>query len=192
MASSYIYVLREIGDNEVRYVGQSQSPRHRFYSYANGSDIENLKDGNPRRAWLSKILTDGGGFEMEVIEECSLSVITRRETYWLAHYKALGHRVTNTCSPGNSASMQMNSFKRKGDFGPEWFTATSILYQHKNAKLKSRKIATSLQKAVDIGRGATKRQAIDEIRQEVKELRSDVDAIKALLSLICVKVGVDA
>lgn len=61
-------------------------------------------------------------------------------------------------------------------------------------------------KAIDIGRGATKRQAIDEIRQEVKDLRgdldsmrsdldsmrNDVDSIKAILRLICEKVGVNA
>ena len=46
-------------------------------------------------------------------------------------------------------------------------------------------------KAIDIGRGATKRQAIDEIRQEVKDLRNDVDSIKVILGLICEKVGVN-
>lgn len=45
-------------------------------------------------------------------------------------------------------------------------------------------------KAIDIGRGATKRQAIEDIRQEVKDLRTDVDAIKIILGLICEKVGV--
>lgn len=47
-------------------------------------------------------------------------------------------------------------------------------------------------KSIDIGRGATKRQAIDEIRQEVKDLRGDVDSIKEILGLICEKVGVNA
>ena len=45
-------------------------------------------------------------------------------------------------------------------------------------------------KALDVGRGATKRQAIDEIRHEIKDLRADVDKIRELLALVCKKVGV--
>jgi hypothetical protein len=53
-------------------------------------------------------------------------------------------------------------------------------------------------KAIDIGRGSTKRQAIDEIRQDVKELRASDDAIRAtlveygaLLRLLCEKLSVE-
>ena len=46
-------------------------------------------------------------------------------------------------------------------------------------------------KAIDIGRGATKRQAIDDIRHEVRELRTEVEVIKNLIGVLCEKVGVN-
>jgi hypothetical protein len=59
-------------------------------------------------------------------------------------------------------------------------------------------------KAIDISAGNTKRQALDEIRSELKGLRTDqdetrndlkhlrteVDSIKSLLHILCEKVGV--
>lgn len=187
MSSSYIYVLRELGNAEVRYVGQTQSPQHRFYSYSNGSDIKNLRDSNLRKSWLSGLYSTGIGFDMEVIEECSLSIVTQREDYWMKYYRALGHRLTNMSQPGNSSSMQMNILKRSTKHDSVEIVAMSLIYRHAGLM--------SIGNDHPVGED----KSIDEIRQDVKELKASDDAIKstliehgALLRLLCEKLSVEA
>lgn len=180
MDTSYIYVLREAGSNEVRYVGQSQNPIRRFWSYTNGSDIKHLRDANPRKKWLSYVYANGIGLEMEVIEEAGLSIIVQRETHWIAHWLSLGHRLTNVSQPGKTSSFAMGAIRWAGELEHTEPVPMSLIYRHNGVESLGCTDANESQI----------RQEVSEVRRELSAQRSDIEAIKRVLTLICEKVGV--
>lgn len=87
-----------------------------------------------------------------------------------------------------AVQQQLTTYLSTDEQIEEWNTVKAHFGDMKDAAILRELIRG---KAIDVGRGATKRQAIDEIRQEVRDLRLDVDNIKALLVLLCERVGVN-
>jgi hypothetical protein len=88
----YIYALRECGSDEVRYVGQTDSPETRFRSHKRDGDIDSR---NFKSAWIGDVLARGSDIEMVHLEECSMDDSVERENLWIRHYRDAGHPLTN-------------------------------------------------------------------------------------------------
>lgn len=93
--AAYIYVLRESGCNEVRYVGQTTNPKSRKGQHCKQSPRW-LGVASPRRTWLVDARSRGVSVDFEIIEECNITNVFERESFWIEHYRRQGHRITNT------------------------------------------------------------------------------------------------
>ncbi len=85
----FIYVLKESGNDEVRYVGKTESPKARFGQHHRPYD-DSAKD-----KWIDRVYERGNIVEMEIIDECPEGQWREREHKWIEHYHNAGHRLTN-------------------------------------------------------------------------------------------------
>lgn len=92
----YIYVLREEGDSEVRYVGKTKNPRQRLISHLSPVST------SPKDKWVSSLIYDKNGnptktvrVVMDVIDECTDENSNFIELKWIKHYAERGDRLTN-------------------------------------------------------------------------------------------------
>lgn len=88
----YIYVLKEKGSDEVKYVGQTIDPHTRLSGHRNSAKIDST---NPKSAWIAEVHSRGGTVELEVIEECDFSDAGKREAFWMKYYRGKGVSLTN-------------------------------------------------------------------------------------------------
>ncbi|MDX2078988.1 MAG: GIY-YIG nuclease family protein [bacterium] len=87
----YIYALKEpLGDKAVRYVGQTASPKKRFFEHLrnNGVNAQKYK-------WISKLSSDGFIPMMEILETCNKENASEREAYWIRYYLELENDLVN-------------------------------------------------------------------------------------------------
>jgi hypothetical protein len=98
----YIYGLKEVDSDEIRYVGQSVDVKNRHRSHVKN---EENADEHPKVLWIENAKRRGVEIELVVLEECDLIAENEveREQYWIDHFSSQGHRLTNlkraTCSP---------------------------------------------------------------------------------------------
>ncbi len=90
----YIYGLREVGQTEIRYIGQSVNPRTRH----SGHITEKCSSKkNAKRLWIEDAISRGAKIEYITLEECkSTDDAVIREDFLINQYRELGHRLTNT------------------------------------------------------------------------------------------------
>lgn len=88
----YIYILRETGDPAIRYIGQTDNLSRRLAMHKQDS---RQPKGNLRSLWIADVLLRGSSIEISAIEECSIETAAERENYWIGHYRAAGHILTN-------------------------------------------------------------------------------------------------
>lgn len=95
----YIYVLKEEGNEEIRYVGQSIAPRGRLAGHL---ACLGTAETHARAQWIREAVSQGKQIHLEVIEECHVLKGAERELHWFNYYKNNGHRLTNQRKPGDT------------------------------------------------------------------------------------------
>jgi group I intron endonuclease len=96
--TTYIYILTDPRNGAVRYVGKSDDPERRYRRHL----TENGR--THRHNWIKQLVQLGLQPMMDVIESVPKTLWEEREIFWIAHYRALGHNLTNMCEGGNGAS----------------------------------------------------------------------------------------
>lgn len=96
--TTFIYVLIDPRDNEVRYVGKSNNPPQRLKEHLRQSKT------TYKGRWIAKLQECGLIPLMKIIEEVSFETWPERECYWIAYYRAQGCALTNTTEGGKGAS----------------------------------------------------------------------------------------
>ncbi len=89
-----IYVLIDPRDEEIRYVGKTKSPKRRL-----GSHLRD-RDDSYRTRWIGKLGRMGMVPRMQVIQEVPASFEAEAEKYWIAYFRAIGCRLTNSTDGG--------------------------------------------------------------------------------------------
>lgn len=89
----YIYALRETGQQAVKYVGQTNNLDSRLKQHLHTAKRRGV---NPRDIWIADVLSRNNSVEIELIEECDIDTVAERENYWIEHYRAKGHPLTNS------------------------------------------------------------------------------------------------
>lgn len=91
-----IYALTDPG-GEVRYVGKAVHLQRRY--------ARHLRDAGSlacwRGRWVKSLLDQGQRPGLLVLEECGEPAWAEAERRWIAHYRALGARLTNSCDGGD-------------------------------------------------------------------------------------------
>lgn len=100
----FIYGLREVGDDEIRYVGQSVNPAKRIRIHATCGDTD-LRDFNPRKVWINSVKAKKGGIEMIVLDKCALRDASAEEQKWVNLLLKHEHRLTNVNIAGMSTGV---------------------------------------------------------------------------------------
>lgn len=94
MTKIYIYGLREVGEIEIRYVGQSVDPHSRCKLHMRDTG---MLETNLKRLWIEDVIRRNVKVEYVILEECSsCDEAVIRENFWIDHYRETGHRLTNT------------------------------------------------------------------------------------------------
>jgi len=86
----YIYGLREVGLQEYRYAGKTDSPKSRFKGHCN-----NTFSGLKKCEWIKSVISRSAKLEMVIFEECDQANVKEREQYWIKRGLMLNHRLTN-------------------------------------------------------------------------------------------------
>lgn len=95
----HIYVLLEGWSDEVRYVGQTTRPKQRFRDHERATPLPG-EENSLKRAWVDEAHGRGVAIHMRTIETCTREKADEREAYWVEHYRAAGHRLTNSTEGG--------------------------------------------------------------------------------------------
>lgn len=93
----YIYVLSDPESGAVRYVGKTDSLRRRY-----GAHLSAAAKGaqTPSAEWIRDLLSRGLKPKFKVIETITVEDWEERETFWIAHFRALGDGLTNVAFGG--------------------------------------------------------------------------------------------
>lgn len=93
----FIYALRVLGDTEIRYIGQTQRPRPRYFSHLGNSRFCDPyhQRGNKISLWIDAALAAKSKIEMVIIDSCSKEESARREQYWIDHFRKAGCNLSN-------------------------------------------------------------------------------------------------
>lgn len=92
---AYIYALRENGSDEVRYVGQTVSPKSRLNAHQEDTP-KSSDDLNPKRCWVKSVNDSGGQVEMIILDKCDIADAVRVEQQWIDYYREQSTLLTNT------------------------------------------------------------------------------------------------
>ncbi|MES2265601.1 MAG: NUMOD3 domain-containing DNA-binding protein [Bacteroidota bacterium] len=93
----FIYTLSHPVTKEVRYVGQTNNLKVRFYGHISG--CKNRK--NHCQNWMYSIIVKGLRPFMEVLEECNIDDVDANEILYIALLKSWGFKLTNIESGGS-------------------------------------------------------------------------------------------
>jgi hypothetical protein len=96
----YIYVLKDPTTNEIRYVGQTNDLKRRYYRHLQVS--RDLKDTRHISNWIRSLSNKP---IMETIEICEESNRNERELYWIDYYSTNGCDLCNHSNGGNGAGI---------------------------------------------------------------------------------------
>lgn len=102
--STYIYILLDPKNGDVRYVGKSDNPNKRLKEH-----IKKCRNSvTYKNNWVLSLLNEGKTPLLEVIDDVPYDEWGFWETYYIDLYKSWGFKLTNT-APGGIG----------GDLGPE-------------------------------------------------------------------------
>lgn len=93
-----IYGLEDPRDNKMHYVGVTDDVFTRFMAH-----IQCSGNNFAKNAWMLSLRADNvlpRMIELERVEDLKKAHL--REAYWIHHYQALGHPLTNICHAGKS------------------------------------------------------------------------------------------
>jgi group I intron endonuclease len=102
MKKGYIYTLSEPDTGIVRYVGQTVDLKKRYWLHlywAKKSECKTYKE-----KWISQVIEKGRVPEMEVIWEGDVSELNRMEIGMIKLFKAVGAKLTNATTGGDTTT----------------------------------------------------------------------------------------
>lgn len=88
----YIYGLREIGTDDIRYVGQTIYPKERLSQHKGEADTSST---HPKKVWIGEVIASGGDIEICILEECAWDDTGDRERHWINYCRLQGSPLTN-------------------------------------------------------------------------------------------------
>jgi group I intron endonuclease len=104
---TYIYTLSDPRTGEVRYVGKSVDPTKRLEKHI--SDAKQKLKNSYVQNWIRSLVNIGIIPVQEVIEKCGEDWV-ERETFWIAHYRALPNaQMTNVTDGGEGTCGHIHS-----------------------------------------------------------------------------------
>lgn len=107
-AMNHIYGLADPRDGIIRYIGKSKNLRRRM---ARHMSAMNLEKKHHAAAWLRSIVVAGLSPSVIVVESLNdADDWAAREIFWIAHFRSLGHDMTNFTDGGDGGA----TFGRKG------------------------------------------------------------------------------
>lgn len=116
MGVKYIYGLRQAGDWEFRYIGQTSRPQLRLYAHR-CEDANSIK----KAAWVASVRDAGAKIEMVILAKVPENVATEVERDTIEFFRSTGHRLTNMrqkpLSPARRRQLMMQMLsERPPDF----------------------------------------------------------------------------
>ncbi len=128
----YIYTLSDPLSKEIKYVGKTKSIKRRLQSH-----IDYAKNTQRKRRyvtdWILGLLEQELKPMITIIEETDEDNWTKREIYWIAHFKSLGFKICNLTNGGESNngyiySEELKEIRRQARIGwvPSKYTRLKI------------------------------------------------------------------
>jgi len=165
---TFIYILIDPRDNQVRYVGKTKSKNRRYYQHMNEASKGTRTHKNN---WLLSLKNKGLKPEMVIIDECEDDSWIFLEKWYLEVFKAWGYNLTNLTQGGEGPSGYKHTEEHKQNM--------SKLHKGKTVSLETRQkisIAVKGRKYSDeqkkmYSEVAKKRGISAETRQKMHETR---------------------
>jgi len=92
--------------NEVRYVGKTRHPQ--CHPYAHKKDALSTEASSYKINWVLKLLAAGRSYDVITIHQCDENIsdeyLSALEIFYIAKYRAEGHRLTNGTDGGEGAT----------------------------------------------------------------------------------------
>jgi hypothetical protein len=95
MTETYIYGLKDPMDNQIHYVGKSDSPKARYSSHLR-DDCSN----HHKTAWIAALRDAGLRPELVILQEVQADQWDKAERKWIADGLSMGWPLTNIASGG--------------------------------------------------------------------------------------------
>jgi|ERR1041385_2382855 hypothetical protein len=95
-----IYALADPVTGDVRYIGRCFLRRVHERYHGHLTDARLLRDRSHKTNWIRKLLQNGHKPLMELLECTSAELVDERERAWIAGFRNLGNRMTNSCDGG--------------------------------------------------------------------------------------------
>ncbi len=144
--SIYIYALCEPDTEAVRYVGKSVNPRRRLYQHVS----ERAK--THKAFWIRSLADRGRRPLLRVLEEVSEDDCSRREMYWIEHFRLSGSDLTNLTDGGDGASTDrarthLSAVRRGVRFSQEHRAALRLAWERRRERGVSEETRSKLSRA---------------------------------------------
>jgi len=104
MRKGYIYKLICPINGEIRYIGKTvQKLNKRLYKHK----YNKRRNPSHKNSWLIQLEDKGllNELKIELIEECDISTLNKREIFWIAKLKGDGCKLTNMTEGGECGSL---------------------------------------------------------------------------------------
>jgi len=101
MKTVFIYTLIDPSNNEIRYVGKTNSIKKRLYCHV--SRARNGKSKSHKNNWIKSLLSKNLKPNIKILEEVAIEFWEESEIYWIEQLRQWGFRLTNVCEGGKGA-----------------------------------------------------------------------------------------
>jgi hypothetical protein len=142
MKQTFIYALVDPrAPEQIRYVGKANDTTARMKAHVY---LAKCKATNPRLCWIQALLNAGIIPEVQVLEAVITEKWQSREQFWIAYFRASGHRLTNTTDGGDGGA-SCRGLKR-APFSPEHRAKISAWHKGKKHSLETRQKMSATRK----------------------------------------------
>lgn len=144
----FIYALKDPRNDSVKYIGKTSYLKSRLAKH-----VYNRNQGNTHKNnWIKLLLSENLLPIMEVIEECDETNWEEKEIFWIAKYKEMGNKLTNSTDGGEGATITDENSKKKI-----------------SEKLKGRKLSKETKRKISEKAIGNKRNVGRKLSQETKD-----------------------
>jgi hypothetical protein len=155
MKQTFIYALVDPRTPErIRYVGKANDTTARMKAHVY---LAKCKATNPRLCWIQALLNAGIIPEVRVLEAVTAEKWQSREQFWIAHFRAAGHRLTNTTDGGDGGA-SCRGIKR-APFSPEHRAKISAWHKGKKHSPETRANMSAAQRGKKMSPEAIEKSA---------------------------------
>lgn len=117
---TYFYYLKDPRDNQIKYIGQSKNPRHRYFGHIH--DAKFAKDKNTRKVnWIKGLLQKEMKPILEVFEEYLGDVENAHKREWkhIIEHREKGHILVNGNDGGTPYLLPDDRIKKVHQYNKE-------------------------------------------------------------------------